>query len=442
MKKVLYFSGSFDPIHNGHLAMLKYAIRELKLDKIVVIVTNNAPLKTGHYLDACKRFELVKLALHDDLILKDICEVSNIDLNSGKEYNYSVQTLSKLINKDEESYFMIGSDQVNKFEEWKDPLKISKLVQIIALKRKSDPINVELVKKYDMKLFDVFDYKMSSTEFRNFKKLDVPFIVLETIYKNKWYWGKLLFGFLKTDKYLHSLNVANISRNIALSNKLEDKLSLDKIYRAALLHDIGKYFVKPIKSLSTVVKDIDKLGYAPLNSNIKSFDVRKYNDFIKLTAMDTDEPCIHAVSSMYLALNIFNQGGQDDILEAIYFHCTANDHLSTLAKLIYSADKVDVRVGREGSEAAFRAYKAKNERLYGELCKNLDKGFVETLDSNIQYLMSKNPDYIPHNPQTDKAVRKYCSESTREAYFDGYEDGESDTLDLEDLVLLDEFDIL
>ena len=42
--------GSFDPAHKGHLAISKIAIKKLKLDKILWIVTKQNPFKKKTFL--------------------------------------------------------------------------------------------------------------------------------------------------------------------------------------------------------------------------------------------------------------------------------------------------------------------------------------------------------------------------------------------------------
>ena len=42
------FGGSFDPVHNGHVAIAKAAIEELSLEKLYVIPAAVSPFKTEH----------------------------------------------------------------------------------------------------------------------------------------------------------------------------------------------------------------------------------------------------------------------------------------------------------------------------------------------------------------------------------------------------------
>ena len=44
-KKVGIFSGSFNPIHNGHIAIARYMVEKEKFDEIWFIVSPQNPLK-------------------------------------------------------------------------------------------------------------------------------------------------------------------------------------------------------------------------------------------------------------------------------------------------------------------------------------------------------------------------------------------------------------
>jgi len=61
VKKVGFYSGTFDPPHLGHLALLQKAVRELQLDTIYVIPNMNPSHKPGASEDA-DRLEMAKLA--------------------------------------------------------------------------------------------------------------------------------------------------------------------------------------------------------------------------------------------------------------------------------------------------------------------------------------------------------------------------------------------
>ena len=57
--------GTFDPPHVGHLNISKIAIKELKLDKIIWLITKQNPLKKKPYLSVDVRKKLSKSLVKD-----------------------------------------------------------------------------------------------------------------------------------------------------------------------------------------------------------------------------------------------------------------------------------------------------------------------------------------------------------------------------------------
>jgi nicotinate-nucleotide adenylyltransferase len=56
--------GTFNPIHNGHVAIARQAREVLALDRVVLIPTGDPPHKPHENLAAAKdRFEMVRLAI-------------------------------------------------------------------------------------------------------------------------------------------------------------------------------------------------------------------------------------------------------------------------------------------------------------------------------------------------------------------------------------------
>ena len=59
-KKVGILGGTFDPPHKGHLYISKIALKKLKLNKILWVITKKNPLKKNPFLDTKKRIKLSK----------------------------------------------------------------------------------------------------------------------------------------------------------------------------------------------------------------------------------------------------------------------------------------------------------------------------------------------------------------------------------------------
>ena len=58
--KIGIFGGTFDPPHKGHLYISKIALKKLKLNKLIWVVTKKNPLKQKPCLDIKTRINLSK----------------------------------------------------------------------------------------------------------------------------------------------------------------------------------------------------------------------------------------------------------------------------------------------------------------------------------------------------------------------------------------------
>ncbi len=119
-KKVGIFCGSFNPIHNGHVALADYIARNSGLDEVWLVVSPLNPLKrtiADTLAPNEQRLDMVRLALRS-------CErlfASDIEFSLPLP-NYTINTLRALDAKypDTDFSLIIGADNLALFERWKD----------------------------------------------------------------------------------------------------------------------------------------------------------------------------------------------------------------------------------------------------------------------------------------------------------------------------------
>ena len=130
--KIGIMGGTFDPIHNGHLIIARYAKEHCGLDRVIFMVSGNPPHKQNNITDAGLRLEMTRLALRND---SDF-EVSDYEVNRS-EYSYTVNTLYYLnkLYPDDDIFFIIGGDSLRDFPKWYKPEEIVRLCTILVYPR-------------------------------------------------------------------------------------------------------------------------------------------------------------------------------------------------------------------------------------------------------------------------------------------------------------------
>lgn len=124
--KVAVYSGSFNPLHIGHLAIMKYMVEEASYDMVYLIVSPKNPLKDGISSDSGK--DRYKAAV--EAVKRHFCDtegqtgkvlVNDIELTMP-EPHYTIRTLDALKEREPENSFtfIMGADNLADIRRWKD----------------------------------------------------------------------------------------------------------------------------------------------------------------------------------------------------------------------------------------------------------------------------------------------------------------------------------
>ena len=136
--KVAVFGGSFDPIHEGHIEIIKEALSTLNIDKLFVVPTYLNPFKKHFYFSEKERLKLVKEKL------KNFDKVEIIDYEiKQKRAVPTIETIEYLKNEYElhdKIYLIIGADNLKNLTKWKNYDKLQKLVEFVIATRDNIPI--------------------------------------------------------------------------------------------------------------------------------------------------------------------------------------------------------------------------------------------------------------------------------------------------------------
>ena len=124
--KVAVYSGSFNPLHIGHLAIMKYMVEEAAFDMVYLIVSPKNPLKDGISSDSgMNRYnaavEAVNRHFEDTEGQTGKVLVDDIELTMP-EPHYTIRTLDALREREPGNSFtfIVGADNLADIRRWKD----------------------------------------------------------------------------------------------------------------------------------------------------------------------------------------------------------------------------------------------------------------------------------------------------------------------------------
>ena len=177
------FSGSFNPVHIGHLALANYLCEFEGLDEIWFLVTPQNPQKeeSNYYSDE-QRLSWVRKAIAGYPKFK----ASDFEWNLSKPY-YTINTLRSLKATYPSIDFtlVIGSDNWCIFDKWKDYDKILKEFSVLVYPRKGYESEGQLNKVSTVRFSSAPLIEVSSTFIRENVRQgkDLRFLVPEGIYQ-------------------------------------------------------------------------------------------------------------------------------------------------------------------------------------------------------------------------------------------------------------------
>ena len=136
-KKIGILGGSFDPIHNGHLAIAESAYKDFSLDEVWLIPAGHSPNKDESKMTSgARRAEMVSLAIENTPYFK----LSTYEIEKeGTSYTYLTLSHLKEQYPDTTFYFIMGADSLDYFDRWRHPEIIcQKAVILVAVRDDMD----------------------------------------------------------------------------------------------------------------------------------------------------------------------------------------------------------------------------------------------------------------------------------------------------------------
>lgn len=132
------FGGTFNPLHNGHLAIAQSVLEQGLADEVWILITPCNPWKKDQaLLDDRLRYDMVAQAVKE----MDGVRVSDYEFKLDKP-SYTANTLRRISADypDREFILTIGADNWVKFHNWREADFILKNYPIIVYPRQDYPI--------------------------------------------------------------------------------------------------------------------------------------------------------------------------------------------------------------------------------------------------------------------------------------------------------------
>lgn len=339
--KLGIYGGTFDPPHLGHLTALQTAIRQLKLDKTLVIPTFTPPHKEQcHNMASCE----------DRLKMTELCfgELENIEIWDGEikrgGKSYTIDTVRQIREEypDCELVLMMGTDMYVSFETWREYRELMQLVTCCVFTRNEGEYSkVKMQKAVFEELYGADTVticndpiEISSTQLRELlpKRQGRTFLKEEVyayIIRHGLFSAKPDFDWLRVKAYdmLKEKRIRHVTGCEAEAVNLAERWGCDiELAReAAILHDITKKYdlteqLNLCAEYGIILDDIEK-------SEVK---------------------LLHSKTGAYIAKDRFNVS--DEVFEAIYWHTTGKENMTLLEKVIYLADYIEPNRDFDGVE--------------------------------------------------------------------------------------------
>lgn len=337
--RVAILGGSFDPVHKGHLQIAKTALKKLAVDEIWFMPTFSSPLKDAQSASFHDRCAMVKRAIHPFRRMR-LCTLEG----EWGDASYTIRSVKELIRRYPNHTFcwLIGDDQAQHFDKWKDCEKLKKLINFYVFQRRGENIPLpEGLQRVPMELIDI-----SSTTLRSGHALYMlPDSVLDYIGKHGLYLHEMIRDRMSEDRYLHSLSVALLCERLARAHQLDVK----RAYQMGLVHDVCKQMPKQKACI--------------------------WMSYHQPSLLHQAIPIWHGyIGADYIRHHFHMYDKQ--LCEAIFHHVLGRNK-TDYDRILYIADKLDPS----------RGYDSNHEILVSE--RNLKQGFALVKQQQLAYLQKQ-----------------------------------------------------
>src|ERR1700690_3214285 len=141
-ERIGIFGGTFDPPHLGHLILASEAHAQLKLTRLLWVLTPVPPHKMNHPISSLDdRLAMVKLALKGESAF----ELSNIEIErAGPHYTLDTIRVFSSQYPNADLILLLGGDSLRDLPTWHHPADlVAACHQIAVMRRPGDSIEMD-----------------------------------------------------------------------------------------------------------------------------------------------------------------------------------------------------------------------------------------------------------------------------------------------------------
>lgn len=133
-RRIAAYGGTFDPVHNGHVEVVRAIVRNFGLDQLLIIPAHRPPHKGSRAIAGdYHRFTMAVLASLDEPRVL----VSTIELEApDRPYTFeTVERLRSAFGPGTRLFFVMGADSFEEINTWREPAQLLSSTNLIVVTR-------------------------------------------------------------------------------------------------------------------------------------------------------------------------------------------------------------------------------------------------------------------------------------------------------------------
>ncbi len=165
--KTCIFGGTFDPPHIGHLLIAQTVFESENFERLIFVPANISPAKkNGDSSPPEERSKMLEMSLTNNPNF----EISDLEIKR-EGISYTIDTIKEVAEKlkldKKDLFFLMGSDTLKGFHNWKNPEEIMKLCNIIvAIRPGFTPSDIPQWVLDNVRFANIPRFEVSSTNIR------------------------------------------------------------------------------------------------------------------------------------------------------------------------------------------------------------------------------------------------------------------------------------